>query len=197
MLPGLLTRAFNTNLQLFSSALRPGFHTVRGAHYVPRPAAHSCRTLARRPPSSAFPPQRHWLANTLCGYTRSYALFSSPQRQATKQALNTRFFSSIDTRLADAALPILSPPAVGRWLLFSSTLVFAVIVVGGVTRLTESGLSITEWRPITGIVPPLSQAQWEEEFEKYKATPEFKLYVPPLSSHTHARAHASDLSTLI
>jgi len=57
-------------------------------------------------------------------------------------------------------------------------LVFGVVVVGGVTRLTESGLSITEWKPITGILPPLNQAQWEEEFEKYKATPEFKLYVP-------------------
>lgn len=57
----------------------------------------------------------------------------------------------------------------------SSSLVLAVIVVGGVTRLTESGLSITEWNPITGILPPLTQAQWEVEFEKYKATPEFKL----------------------
>jgi cytochrome c oxidase assembly protein subunit 15 len=71
--------------------------------------------------------------------------------------------------------PVLSPPAVGRWLLFSSTLVFAIVVVGGVTRLTESGLSITEWRPITGILPPLSQDEWEVEFTKYKATPEFKL----------------------
>ncbi|KAG9317162.1 electron transfer protein 1, partial [Chiua virens] len=72
-------------------------------------------------------------------------------------------------------LPVLAPPAVGGWLLFSSALVFAVIVVGGVTRLTESGLSITEWRPITGIVPPLNDQDWNSEFEKYKATPEFKL----------------------
>lgn len=70
---------------------------------------------------------------------------------------------------------MLSPPPVARWLIFSSVLVFAVIVVGGVTRLTESGLSITEWRPITGVLPPLSEAEWKVEFEKYKATPEFKL----------------------
>jgi len=70
---------------------------------------------------------------------------------------------------------VLSPPPVAGWLIFSSVLVFAVIVVGGVTRLTESGLSITEWRPITGVLPPLSQAEWEVEFTKYKATPEFKL----------------------
>jgi hypothetical protein len=72
-------------------------------------------------------------------------------------------------------LPILPSPAVGRWLLFSSALVFGIIVVGGVTRLTESGLSITEWRPITGILPPLRSEEWSEEFEKYRATPEFKL----------------------
>jgi cytochrome c oxidase assembly protein subunit 15 len=54
-------------------------------------------------------------------------------------------------------------------------MVFAVIVVGGVTRLTESGLSITEWKPITGIIPPMNVEDWSVEFEKYKATPEFKL----------------------
>lgn len=59
----------------------------------------------------------------------------------------------------------------------SAGLVFLVIVVGGVTRLTESGLSITEWRPITGIIPPLSQEEWAVEFEKYKGTPEFKLCI--------------------
>ncbi|KAG6833835.1 hypothetical protein H0H87_011769 [Tephrocybe sp. NHM501043] len=61
------------------------------------------------------------------------------------------------------------------WLMMSSTLVFAIVVVGGVTRLTESGLSITEWRPITGVLPPLSEAEWEAEFDKYKKTPEFKM----------------------
>lgn len=59
----------------------------------------------------------------------------------------------------------------------SAGLVFAVIVVGGVTRLTESGLSITEWKPIAGTIPPLNQDEWMVEFEKYKATPEFKLCV--------------------
>jgi cytochrome c oxidase assembly protein subunit 15 len=74
-----------------------------------------------------------------------------------------------------ATLPILPSPAVGRWLLLSSILVLGVIVVGGVTRLTESGLSITEWRPVTGILPPLSHAEWMVEFDKYKETPEFKM----------------------
>jgi len=57
----------------------------------------------------------------------------------------------------------------------SSTLVFAIIVVGGITRLTESGLSITEWRPVTGILPPLTHEEWVLEFDKYKNTPEFKM----------------------
>ena len=72
-------------------------------------------------------------------------------------------------------LPILPSPSVGRWLLLSSVLVLGVIVVGGVTRLTESGLSITEWRPVTGILPPLSHTEWMVEFDKYKETPEFKM----------------------
>lgn len=82
---------------------------------------------------------------------------------------------------------MISPPAVGNWLLLSSVLVLAVIVVGGVTRLTESGLSITEWRPITGVIPPLSREDWEIEFEKYRATPEFRLCV--LLPFHYARAH--------
>ena len=101
-----------------------------------------------------------------------------PGTSSTLPALEPRFFSSNGTMpLAAAELPVLSPPAVGNWLMLSSALVIAVIIVGGVTRLTESGLSITEWRPITGVLPPLSQAEWESEFDKYKATPEFRLCV--------------------
>jgi len=75
-------------------------------------------------------------------------------------------------------LPAPSPsPAVGYWLLSCSALVFAIIIIGGITRLTESGLSITEWKPITGVVWPSSQEQWQEEFEKYSQSPEFKLSV--------------------
>lgn len=51
-----------------------------------------------------------------------------------------------------------------------------MVVLGGVTRLTESGLSITEWKPLVGVIPPLSDADWNEEFEKYKQFPEYKKY---------------------
>jgi cytochrome c oxidase assembly protein subunit 15 len=57
---------------------------------------------------------------------------------------------------------------VALWLLICSAMVFAILVVGGVTRLTHSGLSIVEWQPIVGIIPPLDQAEWDETFEKYK-----------------------------
>lgn len=61
------------------------------------------------------------------------------------------------------------------WLVVLFLLVAAMIAVGGLTRLTDSGLSITEWKPVTGAVPPLNAADWGAEFEKYKATPEFAL----------------------
>ncbi len=64
--------------------------------------------------------------------------------------------------------------AVARWLFLCCALVFAMVVVGGVTRLTHSGLSITEWQPIMGSVPPLTDTQWQETFGKYQATPEFR-----------------------
>ncbi|MGE5171184.1 MAG: COX15/CtaA family protein [Rudaea sp.] len=64
--------------------------------------------------------------------------------------------------------------AIVAWLLACCALVFAMVVVGGVTRLTHSGLSITEWQPIVGTLPPLSAADWNEAFAKYQATPEFR-----------------------
>lgn len=62
-----------------------------------------------------------------------------------------------------------------RWLWCVAFLVFAMVVVGGATRLTGSGLSITEWRPVTGAIPPLSEAAWALEFEKYRASPQYQL----------------------
>ncbi|CAG8729902.1 6688_t:CDS:1, partial [Acaulospora morrowiae] len=56
-------------------------------------------------------------------------------------------------------------PIVGYWLLGTSGLVFGIVVLGGLTRLTESGLSIVEWKPITGVLPPITNSQWEKEFE--------------------------------
>jgi cytochrome c oxidase assembly protein subunit 15 len=64
--------------------------------------------------------------------------------------------------------------AVHRWLLLCCLMVACMVVVGGATRLTDSGLSITEWKPVTGILPPLSHAQWIDEFKKYQQIPEYQ-----------------------
>lgn len=112
--------------------------------------------------------------------------------------------------LAKAAFPKTNPKSVAYWLIGSAVSVFGIVVWGGLTRLTESGyvpaqlklffqrnairkyfpkltfnveyrLSITEWRPVTGSLPPMSQADWEAEFEKYRASPEFKLLNPHMT----------------
>jgi heme a synthase len=64
--------------------------------------------------------------------------------------------------------------AVRLWLLIVAALVVATLIVGGATRLTESGLSIVEWRPVTGVLPPLTEAQWTTEFEKYQQIPQYR-----------------------
>lgn len=79
---------------------------------------------------------------------------------------------------------IVAPPSeesatdVRLWLLIIAALVFAMVVVGGATRLTESGLSITQWKPITGVLPPLSEAQWSAAFEDYKQIPQYREMFP-------------------
>lgn len=65
------------------------------------------------------------------------------------------------------------PVAIANWLFGVAVLVFIMVVVGGITRLTESGLSITEWKPVTGALPPLSEADWLSEFQKYQQIPEY------------------------
>ena len=71
--------------------------------------------------------------------------------------------------------------ALALWLLAMVLLVVAMIVLGGATRLTNSGLSITEWKPISGALPPLSHEAWMSEFEKYKQIPEFEAEHPDMT----------------
>jgi heme a synthase len=65
------------------------------------------------------------------------------------------------------------PVALARWLFAVAALVVVIVVVGGITRLTESGLSITEWKPVTGAIPPLSDGDWQAEFARYRQSPEY------------------------
>ena len=75
---------------------------------------------------------------------------------------------------ASPVRPSSSERAIAAWLLACCALVFAVIVVGGITRLSHAGLSITEWQPIVGTLPPLSADDWEDAFAKYRETPEYR-----------------------
>ena len=70
--------------------------------------------------------------------------------------------------------------ALRNWLYFVAALVFAMVLVGGATRLTESGLSIVEWKPVTGVIPPLSTAEWQAAFDDYKKIPQFSEMFPDM-----------------
>jgi heme a synthase len=74
-----------------------------------------------------------------------------------------------------SAPPRNRPRAIANWLIAVAALVFAMIVVGGITRLTESGLSITRWEPITGAIPPLDEAAWQAAFDAYRQSPQYQL----------------------
>ena len=70
--------------------------------------------------------------------------------------------------------PTARPVAIANWLWVVAALVFFIVVVGGITRLTESGLSITEWKPVSGALPPLNEADWAHQFALYKQTTQFQ-----------------------
>ena len=86
-----------------------------------------------------------------------------------------------DTGLAETRSPDSRLKPVRVWLLAIAGLVFAMVVVGGATRLTGSGLSITEWQPILGVVPPTNEAAWQDAFEKYRQIPEYSQINPGMS----------------
>ncbi|ORX69520.1 cytochrome oxidase assembly [Linderina pennispora] len=99
--------------------------------------------------------------------SRSHAAVRGILRQIPANAFKRSYSTSGEAkRTVDA-------PIVGYWSLFCASMVFGIIVWGGLTRLTESGLSIVEWKPITGATLPTSEAEWESEFEKYKQFPEY------------------------
>jgi cytochrome c oxidase assembly protein subunit 15 len=72
-----------------------------------------------------------------------------------------------------SVVPAARPLALANWLLAVAAMVVLIVTVGGITRLTESGLSITEWKPVTGALPPLNEAQWQAEFAAYQRIPQY------------------------
>jgi len=87
--------------------------------------------------------------------------------------------ASVSRLFAAHAASRARPRAIARWLWIVAALVVTIVVVGGITRLTESGLSITEWNVVSGILPPLSEAQWQAEFAKYQTTTQFRVESGP------------------
>jgi cytochrome c oxidase assembly protein subunit 15 len=75
--------------------------------------------------------------------------------------------------------PVVTTPAragkLSVWMFVVAALVFVILVVGGATRLTESGLSMVDWEPVTGVVPPLSESDWQAEFDAYQSSPEYQI----------------------
>jgi cytochrome c oxidase assembly protein subunit 15 len=99
----------------------------------------------------------------------------------------------MDSALLSPAAPAVErgtrPLALARWLLLVALLVFAIVVVGGITRLTESGSSITEWNLVSGTLPPLGHADWAAEFARYQATPEYRQINGPAGMDLAAFQH--------
>src|ERR1700723_4481825 len=86
--------------------------------------------------------------------------------------------------LKDARAARSAPDVAARvqvWLFAVAALIFVMVLVGGATRLTESGLSITQWKPVTGVIPPLSGADWRDEFARYRQIPQFAELNPDMT----------------
>ncbi|KAI0912685.1 cytochrome c oxidase assembly protein COX15 [Ustulina deusta] len=178
------------------SLLIPGMRLLPsglpGAQFVCRRCLRrQSQTAPSRILQSLRPPRRH-------ATTTSTSTSTSTTMTTKRPALSPTFFSTSpitrpgssavmstaahagSQQLSKHAFPeTTSSKAVAYWLLGSAASVFGIVVFGGLTRLTESGLSITEWKPVTGSFPPLTRQHWESEFEKYRASPEFKM----LNSH--------------
>ena len=86
--------------------------------------------------------------------------------------------TSINTAISDSNHT--SSRAVAIWLFVCALMIFVMVIIGGVTRLTHSGLSMVEWKPVTGFLPPSTELVWQETFEKYQQYPEFKIKNPDM-----------------
>src|SRR5215467_10751675 len=100
-------------------------------------------------------------------------LVQAPHGKARERAALSRAMAQFST-LGVAPAPAREGAGLRAWLLGAAVLVFLMVSVGGVTRLTGSGLSITEWRPVVGILPPLSEADWLDVFAKYQQIPQYE-----------------------
>src|SRR5690554_5567115 len=118
------------------------------------------------------------------GHTPAHAAMTGSARQAMPPlSINTRNVMTLEiagaegagSATAAASMRARDRRAIRLWLYVVTALIVAMVLVGGATRLTDSGLSITEWKPIHGVIPPLTAADWQEEFDKYRQIPEYQV----------------------
>ncbi|KAF2717989.1 COX15-CtaA-domain-containing protein [Polychaeton citri CBS 116435] len=133
--------------------------------------ARTYRSTQQTPFLSAFRQPRQHNAIRSSSSAAADAPHASPLGELSQKLVKPVNVHSSKT----SSFPDTSSKSVAYWLLGSAASVFGIVVFGGLTRLTESGLSITEWRPVTGSFPPRDQQAWEEEFARYKLSPEFKM----------------------
>ncbi|OQO11162.1 hypothetical protein B0A48_05418 [Cryoendolithus antarcticus] len=148
-----------------------------------------CRRCLHQQKSPSVPPRQtpfldafrkpgHYRIPPSARYTSSTALPSASPLGALGSAFGSTS-ENVASRAANtnrtSSFPTTSSKSAAYWLLASAASVFGIVVLGGLTRLTESGLSIVEWRPVTGSFPPLNDEDWEREFSLYKLSPEFKM----------------------
>ncbi|KAJ2530357.1 Cytochrome c oxidase assembly protein cox15, partial [Coemansia sp. RSA 1937] len=122
-----------------------------------------------QPRSLGYPASQPWTRMPLASHaanSNSMRFFTALRHTDKHQPTTLYRHMSTTRRTVDA-------PIVGYWSLFCASMVFGIVVWGGLTRLTESGLSIVEWKPITGAKLPTSDLEWDVEFEKYKQHPEY------------------------
>ncbi|KAI9835843.1 MAG: hypothetical protein M1819_001741 [Sarea resinae] len=171
------------------ASLLQTFRALRSAGPAVSKEFFTCRQcLTKAPParpwSTAAAPVRRspFLQAFRANSTRSGAASrqsSTPLGSLGKTIGNeAREAVATDAVASKSSFPETSDKKVAYFLFGSAAAVFGIVVFGGLTRLTESGLSITEWKPVTGSLPPLNTADWEAEFTKYKSSPEFKLLNP-------------------
>ncbi|PSR77728.1 cytochrome oxidase assembly protein-domain-containing protein [Coniella lustricola] len=138
--------------------------------------ARSARQIASpRSPSSTSSLLVRCLSNSSSSKATTAASASAPPSSSFNVADDaaTPASAKAGSKTRSSSFPETSSKSVAHWLLASALSVFGIVVFGGLTRLTESGLSITEWRPVTGSLPPMSAEDWESEFAKYRASPEY------------------------
>ncbi|KPM35525.1 Cytochrome c oxidase assembly protein COX15 [Neonectria ditissima] len=159
------------------ASFAPGFRRLLLQTSVSAPKFFVCNQCLRQAPRSTGMPSR--ILNIVRSRSYADAAMAKPMGNIAQQVA-ARSAPGV-AEAAKSSWPKSSSKSVGYWLIGSAVSVFGIVVFGGLTRLTESGLSITEWRPVTGSMPPMSQADWESEFEKYRASPEFKLLNPHMN----------------